>query len=200
MVCLFVLRRKEPHLARPYRVPIYPVLPAFVAVLSGIAAFLYGWANVQIIVPTVVLYAAAGLWYVAWARKRVLAVAPEEVAARIAEELAHRAATRPAPDLATAAVSESPTVVTRTTGPILLPSDPLYLRQAGVLLERVTAPLLLLGLLSMLWMVLRATGILRPVLPETAELLLFGGLWAVLFVVVSLVGLLSTVSKSADSD
>ena len=51
----------------------------------------------------------------------------------------------------------------------------------------------------MLWMVLRAIGTLPSMLTETAELVLFGGLWGVLFVVVRLVGLLSTVSKSSDS-
>jgi ethanolamine permease len=191
MLCLFVLRRKEPHLDRPYRVPVYPLLPAFVAVLSGIAAFLYGWANVKVIVPTALLYAAAVVWYLAWARKRVLPVAPEEVAARIAEELAHRRKTQRAPHSAGDPPPRT-TVVSRATGPILLPPDPLYFRQAQLLLERITAPLLMLGLFSLGWMMLRATGLIRPMLTERGELTLFGLLWAGLFVVVSAVGLLST--------
>jgi ethanolamine permease len=52
MVCLMILRRKEPELFRPYRVPAYPSLPVFVAVLSGIAGCLYVWSNVQVILPT----------------------------------------------------------------------------------------------------------------------------------------------------
>ena len=35
MVCLMILRRKEPELFRPYKVPAYPSLPMFVAVLVG---------------------------------------------------------------------------------------------------------------------------------------------------------------------
>ena len=34
MVCLFVLRRKEPGLFRPYQTPAFPWLPLFVALLS----------------------------------------------------------------------------------------------------------------------------------------------------------------------
>ena len=128
MLCLIVLRRKEPALSRPYRVPVYPAMPIFVALLSGIAGYLYVWSNVQVILPTAVLYVAAGIWYALWARKKVLAVAPEEVAARIAEELARKesgiAATRTA-----TAPSAGGVIISRATGPILMPVDPLYARQ-----------------------------------------------------------------------
>ena len=190
MICLFVLRRKEPHLDRPYRVPVYPYVPVFVAILSAIAAFLYGWANVRIVLPTAALYLAAIVWYIAWARRRVLPVAPEEVAARIAGELARRT-----PALAAVAVepvTAATTVVNRPTGPILLPSDPLYARQARAVLERLTVPMLLLALVSLLWMVLRAAAIVPPLLSERAEVLLVGALWMALFLALSLVGLLST--------
>lgn len=62
MVSLFVLRKNEPNLPRPYRVPLYPLLPALALVLSlvclvsmfvynlevglvylGILALAYGW-------------------------------------------------------------------------------------------------------------------------------------------------------------
>src|SRR5207248_3072268 len=43
MVCLFVLRWKDPHMPRPYKVPLYPVLPALVLVMSLFAAGVYGW-------------------------------------------------------------------------------------------------------------------------------------------------------------
>ncbi|HPH21833.1 MAG TPA: ethanolamine permease, partial [Haliscomenobacter sp.] len=36
MVSLFVLRRKEPDLERPFRAPFYPVFPAIALVLSVI--------------------------------------------------------------------------------------------------------------------------------------------------------------------
>jgi amino acid transporter len=190
MICLYVLRRKEPNLERPYRVPVYPYLPIFVAVLSAMAAFLYTWANVRILLPTAALYLAAMAWYFAFARRRVLPVAPEEVAARIAEELARRKPVQAAAAAEPAAAVGA--VVHRATGPILLPSDPLYFQQVRSILERLAAPLLLLGMVSLLWMVLRATGIIPPMFAERNEILLFGGLWVALFFVLSLVGLLST--------
>jgi ethanolamine permease len=189
MICLFVLRRKEQHLERPYGVPVYPYVPVFVAILSAIAAFLYGWTNVRIVLPTAALYTAAILWYVIWARRRVLPVAPEEVAARIAEELARRT---PAQAAAAKPAVGAATIVQRATGPILLPSDPLYFRQARTILERLAVPLILLGMASLLWMVLRASGILPTLLGLNTEVLLVGSLWAALFVVLSAVGLLST--------
>ena len=185
VVCLMVLRRKEPKLFRPYKVPVYPWMPIFVAVLSGIAGYLYGWANVQVIVPTALLYVAAGLWYGLWARKRVLPVAPEEVAARIAAKFAHRE--EAVPDAPASAA-----VVSRPTGPILMPSDPLYARQAQVILEWLTGPALLIGVLSLGWMILRAAGLVRSVLTEGVEVLLACAVWAVLFVLISAVGFLST--------
>ena len=69
MVSLVLLRRKEPDLFRPYRVPVYPWLPVFVALLSVIAACLYAWSDVKVILPTVCLYMAAATWYFSWSRK-----------------------------------------------------------------------------------------------------------------------------------
>src|SRR5262245_14185158 len=43
MVCLFLLRWKEPDMPRPYRVPLYPVLPALVLLMSLFAPAAYGW-------------------------------------------------------------------------------------------------------------------------------------------------------------
>src|SRR5262249_13637040 len=42
MICLFVLRAKEPDLPRPYKVTLYPLLPAAVVVMSLFAAGAYG--------------------------------------------------------------------------------------------------------------------------------------------------------------
>ena len=201
MVCLLVLRRKEPELVRPYKVPVYPWMPIFVAVLSAIAGYLYGWVNVQVIVPTALLYVAAGVWYGIWGRKKVLAVAPEEVAARIAEKLAHREQA-PAPATtapAMAAAVPGSVVVNRAVGPILMPGDPLYLHQAQMMLERLTGPLLLVGVLSLLWMILRAAGVVPRLLPEAAEIWLVGLVWAVLFVLISAVGFLSTRRNGIDT-
>jgi amino acid transporter len=164
MVCLFVLRRKEPGLFRPYLTPVFPWMPIFVALLSAFAGYLYVWANVQVIVPAAILYAVAGLWYVIWGRAGVLAAAPEEVAARIAEKLSKR---------------EQSTPVIAVVPPPISP------------IERVTAALLVAGLLSLVWMVLRATSLI-PGLPFPVEILAVTVVWVVLFILVSVVGLYST--------
>jgi amino acid transporter len=194
IVCLFRLRHKEPELFRPYKVPAYPWMPAFVGVLAGVAAFVYAWVNVQVVLPTACLYVGALVWYMTWGHKKVLPVSPEEVAARIAQQLAHQSG-RTDPALAEQTgnhLTPAPAVVDRTTGPILMPSDPLYTRQLKTILERFTGPLLLLGLLSLAWMLLRAVKVLPVFVSEAAEVTLAVGVWAVLFVVVSLVGFLST--------
>ncbi len=190
MLCLIVLRRKEPALFRPYKVPAYPALPVFVAVLSGIAGCLYVWSNVQVILPTAALYVAAGIWYAVWARKKVLPVAPEEVAARIANELAHKQ-TKP-PEAQMAAAASAGGIVSRATGPILMPRDPLYARQLQKILERVAGPLLLAGILSLVWMILRARRVVSSPFSEAAEVASVTVLWSLLFVVVSGVGLMSS--------
>jgi ethanolamine permease len=189
MLCLIVLRRKEPALFRPYKVPAYPALPVFVAVLSGSAGCLYVWSNVQVILPTAALYVAAGIWYAAWARKNVLPVAPEEVAARIAEGLARHQSSPAEKELAAAGTMSG--VISRTTRPILMPSNPLYSSQLQTIFERVAGPLLLAGILSLVWMILRARGILTGALSEAAEVACVIVLWSLLFVLVSAIGLMS---------
>ncbi|MCU1274665.1 MAG: ethanolamine transporter, partial [Bryobacterales bacterium] len=186
MLCLIILRRREPELFRPYKVPSYPWLPIFVAVLSGIAGCLYAWANVQVIVPTAILYLAAGIWYAVWARRKVLPVAPEEVAARLAQQLA--VADAPATEVHVAAAG-SGSVVSRGTGSI---------RQIQTILERISAPFLLIGILSLVWMILRARGIVPGVFSEAAEVTSITAIWVVLFLVVSAVGLLSTRNNAGD--
>src|SRR5207253_4132127 len=63
MVCLFRLRRKEPNMPRPYKVPLYPFLPALVMGMSLFAAAVYGWLNEPIVLwLTLVLY-AVGMGY-----------------------------------------------------------------------------------------------------------------------------------------
>jgi ethanolamine permease len=87
MVCLFVLRRKEPDMPRPYRVPLYPLLPAAVIAMSVFAAVVYGWLQQPIVLwLTGAMYAAGLAYYYGFARKRLVAAAPEELAARAAAE------------------------------------------------------------------------------------------------------------------
>lgn len=189
MVCLMILRRKEPDLFRPYKVPSYPSLPIFVAVLSAIAGCLYAWSNVQVLLPTAALYVAAALWYALWARKNVLPVAPEEVAARIATELARtEGLSQP---VAAVAGAENDGFVAHARAPILMPADPLYLRQMQRMLERITGPALAVGLLSLFWMILRARGVVPGILSEATEVAYITLLWFFLFVLVSVLGLAS---------
>ncbi len=162
MVCLFVLRRKEPGLFRPYQTPAFPWLPLFVALLAAFSGYLYAWVNVQVLLPTAILYAAAGVWYAIRGRKSVLAAAPEEVAARIAAKL-------------TAKEGESRITIVVAKG----------------MIEHVTGVVLLAGLLSLVWMVLRATKVL-PGAPTSAEVLVVGAIWTALFFLVSFVGFYST--------
>jgi len=43
MISLFILRKKEPALERPFRSPFYPVFPAIALVISAVALFAIIW-------------------------------------------------------------------------------------------------------------------------------------------------------------
>lgn len=86
MVCLYILRVKEPHMPRPYRVPWYPWLPAAVIVMSLFSAVIYGWLQEPIVLwLTLAMYALGLTYFFGYARTRIVAAAPEELAARTAE-------------------------------------------------------------------------------------------------------------------
>lgn len=107
--CLFVLRKREPDLARPYRVPIYPWLPIFVALLSVFAGYYYAFYNRSILWWTTGLYVFAVLYFFLYARHRVQEHAPEEVAARVAQELTTRTRqTATSTNTATSPIREGP--------------------------------------------------------------------------------------------
>jgi len=83
MVCLYVLRVKEPDMPRPYKVPFYPFLPALVLVMSLFAAGVYAWEqNTVVLWVTAIMYAAGLAYYFGFARTRLATAAPEELAAR----------------------------------------------------------------------------------------------------------------------
>jgi ethanolamine permease len=87
MICLFVLRRREPHMPRPYKVPLYPLLPALVLIMSLFAAGVYGWLQKEIVLwLTLIMYAAGLLYFFLFARTQLQTAAPEELAARSAQE------------------------------------------------------------------------------------------------------------------
>ncbi len=83
MICLFVLRVKEPHMPRPYKVPLYPILPALVIVMSLFAALVYGWLKDSIVLwLTLAMYAIGLIYFFGYARSRLATAAPEELAVR----------------------------------------------------------------------------------------------------------------------
>jgi ethanolamine permease len=83
MVCLYVLRVKEPDMPRPYKVPWYPWLPAAVVVMSLFSAVVYGWLNEPVVlILTGAMYAVGALYFFAYAQFRLVNAAPEELSAR----------------------------------------------------------------------------------------------------------------------
>jgi len=90
IVCLFILRYRDPHLPRPYKVPGYPVLPALVLVMSLFTAGIYSWYYREkpiVLHLTLIAYAAGLAYYLAFARRRLASAAPEELAARAGHEV-----------------------------------------------------------------------------------------------------------------
>jgi hypothetical protein len=73
-----------------------------------------------------------------------------------------------------------------------LPARPLYSQQMQTILERVAGPALAIGILSLVWMILRARGAVRGVFSEVAEVVAVTLLWGFLFTLVSAIGLMST--------
>ncbi len=82
MICLFLLRRREPRLFHAYRTPVSRVLPLMVVVLAVFAVAMYSVINVQVIPLTAGLYVVALGYYWLWSRRRIQTAAPEELAAR----------------------------------------------------------------------------------------------------------------------
>ncbi len=91
MVCLFVLRRRDPHMQRPFKVPLYPVLPALVLVMSLFAAGIYAWYYHEdkpiVLWLTLIMYTLGLGYYVVFARQSIGIGAPEELAARAGHEI-----------------------------------------------------------------------------------------------------------------
>jgi len=96
IVCLFRLRVKEPNMPRPYKVPLYPILPLLVLVMSLFAAGVYvvygspsaeaskpAWFHDYIVLwLTLFMYALGLAYYFGFAHRRLAPAAPEELAAR----------------------------------------------------------------------------------------------------------------------
>jgi ethanolamine permease len=95
MVCLFILRVKAPDMPRPYKAPLYPFLPAVVIGMSlfAIGVYVYGlpsdeaaerswYSNYLVVGLTLAMYGVGLVYYFGFARTRLAAAAPEELAAR----------------------------------------------------------------------------------------------------------------------
>jgi ethanolamine permease len=88
MICLFILRAKEPNMPRPYKVPLYPLLPALVVAMSVFAGLVYGWLQAPIVLwLTLIMYAVGLVYFFLFARTRLATAAPEELAARAAADV-----------------------------------------------------------------------------------------------------------------
>jgi ethanolamine permease len=87
MICLFILRVTEPDMPRPYKVPLYPLVPLAVIVMSVFAAVVYGWLNKPVVLwLTLIMYAGGLAYFLLYARTRLASAAPEELSARASTE------------------------------------------------------------------------------------------------------------------
>ena len=58
MVSLFILRKKEPGLERPFASPFYPVFPAIALIISAICLLAIMWYNFML---SLIFFAILGL-------------------------------------------------------------------------------------------------------------------------------------------
>jgi ethanolamine permease len=84
VICLLVLRRRQPHLFGGYQAPVARLLPVAVVILSLFAIWVYGGANVNVLPLTCGLYGGGLLYFGLWAYRNIQKAAPEELATRAA--------------------------------------------------------------------------------------------------------------------
>jgi len=84
MICLWILRKREPALFTSYRAPLYRLLPILVILLSIFAIFFYkGVKNSNWVFGLTGGFYTVGLgYYFFWSRNKIQHAAPEELAAR----------------------------------------------------------------------------------------------------------------------
>jgi ethanolamine permease len=84
MICLYVLRWRNPELFRNYRAPVYWLLPFVVIALSIFAGFVYSGIDNAVIVLLLAagLYAVGLAYYLCWGCHHLQAAAPEELGTR----------------------------------------------------------------------------------------------------------------------
>jgi ethanolamine permease len=83
MVCLLLLRHREPHLFSAYKTPLPRLLPVLVVLLSAFAAYVYSGIEhgKEVLSLTAGLYALGLGYYWFWGRTRLQGAAPEELSA-----------------------------------------------------------------------------------------------------------------------
>src|SRR5262249_42896321 len=84
MICLWILRKREPALFTSYRAPLYRLLPILVILLSIFAIFFYkGVKNSNWVFGLAGGFYTVGLgFYFFWPRNKIQHAAPEDLAAR----------------------------------------------------------------------------------------------------------------------
>ncbi len=88
VLCLFILRRREPELFNSYRAPLPRILPLAVVVLSVFAACVYSGIDLNVLPLTAGLYGLGLAYFFLWSRSRIQPAAPEELSARRANSSA----------------------------------------------------------------------------------------------------------------
>ncbi len=75
---VLILRKKEPHLVRTFKTPLYPFTPIVSLVLAVIAIFASFFANLTFFIVCLAVFAVATVYYWVWARHHINEDAPEE--------------------------------------------------------------------------------------------------------------------------
>jgi len=78
MLSAIVLRKKEPNMPRPYKVPLYPLTPYVALVLAIIALFAGFFYAPKVILWTALVYAVFVAYFAFYSRHHLVAKAPEE--------------------------------------------------------------------------------------------------------------------------
>jgi ethanolamine permease len=85
MLSAIVLRKTEPQMERPYKVPLYPITPYAALILAILALFAGFFYAPDVIIWTAFAYAIFVLYFALYSRHRLVAKAPEEEFAIIAK-------------------------------------------------------------------------------------------------------------------
>lgn len=75
---LIVLRKTAPDMPRPFKAPLFPVLPIVAIVLSIVAIFSSVFKDPVFFLVDIAVFAVAAVYYLVWASKHVDENAPEE--------------------------------------------------------------------------------------------------------------------------